>query len=213
MLIRARSVQREIQLTEKQARMADSLVRSQSDRLEPLMRARFDATPDRERWARINAMCGAMSDEFDREMKALLRPEQARRLTQISMQNAGLRALLMPEVADALNLAPEQREAIREVLDDLAAKEKQLQGDLRREDLREFDAFPSDDWTKFAKSEPYLERHGRVDAATESLRGRAHREVGRILTGRQWKRFRQMLGPAFDPEKHRTAADGPPPKK
>jgi molecular chaperone GrpE (heat shock protein) len=173
------------------------------------MLARLRATADPVKRAQMDALCGAMCDEFDREIKSQLRPAQARRLTEISMQHAGDRALLTPEAALALNLDPERQEEIKEILSELDARERELETALRKEDVREFAKFPAQVWDKFKVTEPFLDRHERHRKALETIRNQAHRQVRRLLTDRQRKKFNAMLGEPFDPETHRTAADGP----
>jgi hypothetical protein len=58
--------------------------------------------------------------------------------------------LLIPEVAEALNLDPERQQAIKEVLDAMEAREEQLEHEVRQKDLQEIAHFPGRNWDEVA---------------------------------------------------------------
>ena len=76
----------------------------------------FRNTRVREKRAAVWARLTSMGAEIDEHIKAVLKPQQVRRLTELQIQNMGLRALLMPEVAESLALSPEQRGRLKEIL-------------------------------------------------------------------------------------------------
>ncbi|WP_152049374.1 hypothetical protein [Tautonia marina] len=114
-ILLSRPVQRELSLTDEQKEDLDRLFRTEGDRSRTVLleyRSTYDPEKRVEVWNRLVAV----NDEVAERILSELHPWQARRLKEIAIQCAGLRALLMPRVADALHLTADQRNALKQVL-------------------------------------------------------------------------------------------------
>lgn len=106
MLLRQKSVQGDLEITEAQKRKIYAFADKQWKKAQTL-RNRSEAERDRE----FEAMAKA-NQEF---LKNTLMPQQQKRLNEIAMQVAGLLWVMRSDVAAALNLTDEQKQKIREL--------------------------------------------------------------------------------------------------
>jgi hypothetical protein len=105
-LLNQKSVQDELKLSDEQVKKAKEL----SDK----QRESFGGLRDlgqEERRAKIQEQAKAT----EKAVSELLKPEQLKRVKQISLQQQGARALSNPEVATALSLSDEQKDKIRSI--------------------------------------------------------------------------------------------------
>ncbi len=202
-LLKSIAVQKEVKITSKQANELDVLSGSQFERIRPWMEMRMNSSSDPEAWAAADSMCKKMTHDFDQELKGFLRRDQARRLSQISIQRAGDRALLMPEVADALALEPETRTAIRNIFEDAAAKEKEWVSLNKEAELREYSKLEVKSWENFRKSPAYLNMRDQQQREMKVRGDNTHRQIYGLLLAAQRRKFENMRGEPFDPEVHR----------
>jgi Spy/CpxP family protein refolding chaperone len=132
MLIRQKSVQDDLQITEAQQRKIHAFADKQWKKVQA-MRDSSEAERDR--------TFEAMAKENQDFLKNTLTPEQCKRLNQIAMQMAGLLWVMRSDVAAELNLSDEQKQKIRELHRE-AHKEAQEafrsnNGTVEREKFRE----------------------------------------------------------------------------
>jgi eukaryotic-like serine/threonine-protein kinase len=114
MLIRERSVEKELGITADQAAKSFELGHQMMTRRDELASKSVNLDPaDRQR--RFDELTRAT----DNGLAAFLSAKQLRRLGQIALQVRGVRAFADAEVADSLRLTTEQKNAIRAVLDRL----------------------------------------------------------------------------------------------
>jgi tetratricopeptide (TPR) repeat protein len=103
-LLAQKSVQEELKLSEEQVRQVKQ---AEEKRREAFHKLRHLAPGE---WrGRAEELWG----DTEKVLADLLRPEQARRLRQVALQQRGTEAFADPEIACVLQLAPEQKEKIR----------------------------------------------------------------------------------------------------
>jgi Spy/CpxP family protein refolding chaperone len=106
MLLRQKSVQDDLKITEAQSR-------------------KIHAFADKQ-WKKVQTLRNSSEDERDREFEAMakanqeflqntLMPQQQKRLNEIAMQVAGLLWVMRSDVATSLNLTDEQKQKIRQL--------------------------------------------------------------------------------------------------
>src|SRR5438132_13231528 len=128
MLLRQESIQKELKLTDEQINQVEEL----SNKLREQFRDLLDlesAERDRKRQELIK--------ENESAIAAILKPDQFKRLKQISYQREGTSALTSPEVAKALGLTDAQQKFILKISDETNRETRKLfGGGFRAEDGR-----------------------------------------------------------------------------
>jgi serine/threonine protein kinase len=111
----------------------------------------------------------------EKALAELLRPEQARRLRQIALQQTGIDALTIPEVILALRLTGEQVERIRSIRDETH----------RSWDAARRNGFSGPDWR-------------RAEEFRKAIREQAWGQALGILSDEQKARWKDLIGEPFD---------------
>jgi len=106
MLLMQKSVQDELKLTDDQIKQAEELAAKQREARQTLQ----DLSQE-ERGKKIQEMNKAN----EKAVSQFIKPNQAKRLKQISLQLAGAQAFINPEVATELKLTDEQKQKIKEI--------------------------------------------------------------------------------------------------
>ena len=137
MLAAQESVQKELSLSEEQI-----------DKLEEAGEQRREAFQSLEGASREERMA-AMEESRKKSSAAIaeiLKPEQAKRLKEISLQQQGVWALGNPEVAEAIGLSDEQKKQVAAIEEASRTEMRQLQGGLSpsRHRCAQGAAWPSD---------------------------------------------------------------------
>ncbi len=114
-------------------------------------------------------------------MGEILKPEQLKRLKQISLQQQGTRALSRDEVADAIKLSAEQKDKIKAIGEDTRKQMADLRGGGNREEARK---------------------------KGEELRKAADEKINAVLTDEQKTKLKELVGEAFKGEIQRPQFNG-----
>jgi hypothetical protein len=122
-ILLSRPVQRDLRLTDAQAERLDPLFRSLGGRSRELL-MEYRNAPDPEAKVEVWGRLSELNDDNSERYKAELDPLQSKRLDEISTRLAGLRALLLPRVADSLRLTADQRKELKQVLPPLYPMDK-----------------------------------------------------------------------------------------
>jgi hypothetical protein len=121
-LINSKTVQQELKIDESQAGKLKEWAREFGAKQREKMRDLFQGGNfDREKFGEIMA---EQTKEAYKEIAAVLKDEQVKRLKQIDVQVSGTRAFAMPHVQEALKLTDDQKEKIRD-LQQASGKEMQ----------------------------------------------------------------------------------------
>jgi hypothetical protein len=164
------------------------------------------AEKEQERVARdaMDADLGGLDRQTDRQLSAVLDKEQRARLTQIVLRVEGPSAFLTPELIDALNLGPDQVEAVRDLLDGMKATQDQYKESQKR--AFELAKGSGDlDLEKIRKDQ----QKGQTRAYAYKLSHQVMPRIGRLLTRRQREKYNRMLGESFDLAKLTGPEGGP----
>lgn len=120
MLLGQESVQKELKLTDEQIKKAES-VREKT--MAMMQEIRQNAQGDREQMAKKML---ELNQQTDKSVAEFLKPEQVKRLKQITLQQTGVRAVANPEVAAALKVTDEQKQKIQDLQMANATKMREL---------------------------------------------------------------------------------------
>jgi Spy/CpxP family protein refolding chaperone len=110
-LLRMEKVQEELKLTDDQKAQFTKISDKYKDELAT---ARTDM--NREKMAELRK---AETEDFDKAIPTVLKPDQAKRLKQLEVQAGGLRAFNKEDVQTALKLTDDQKKSIKESTDEL----------------------------------------------------------------------------------------------
>lgn len=112
-LINSKTVQKELKVTEEQAGKLKEWAREFGAKQREKMQGLFQGGNfDREKFAEVMA---EQTKEAYKEIAAVLKEDQVKRLKQIEVQVAGARAFALPHVKEALKISDEQAEKIQDI--------------------------------------------------------------------------------------------------
>ena len=197
-LFRSKTVQDELKFTDDQK---DKL-RDAVPKLQDATREKFQGLfggggrPDPAKMAEVQAEISTMTYK---EIGAIVTPEQLKRLKQIDIQVAGIRAYQMPMVADELKYTDDQK-----------AKMTEIGGDVQKDtrDLgQEYEVrFPGQRPADADKAAEYDKKLAKItkDAADK---------IDAVLTADQKAKFKELSGPTIDVVKVRAESAQPKKKK
>jgi Spy/CpxP family protein refolding chaperone len=188
-LLRMEKVQEELKLTDDQKAQFTKISDKYKDELAT---ARTDM--NREKMAELRK---AETEDFDKAIPTVLKPDQAKRLKQLElqagMQFGGLRVLTKEDVQTALKLTDDQKKSIKDSSEELA------------KDMQEMFQSAGGDRTKMA--EMFTKMQGMQKEATE--------KVVNSFTDDQKKEWKELTGEKFEfPARtggRRPGAGAPPP--
>jgi Spy/CpxP family protein refolding chaperone len=120
-LLQNPSVQKELKLSDDQIKKITDANQSVRDKYKDEFEAVAKLEGD-ERREKGQELRKKMTDETNKTLAEILKPEQNKRLKEITLQQEGARAFNDPEVQKALNLTDDQKEKIKTINED-AAKE------------------------------------------------------------------------------------------
>ena len=166
-LLRQTSVQQELRLTGEQAEQVKKESRKWWDALEDLK----DLDPE-ERAKRTPQLLR----DADKAVTALLKPEQTKRLHQISLQIQGVQAFSNPRVVKEMDFSPAQKEKIQAI-----------QGEMRSE-LRE------------QQQSGKVKGQEAIMKLRADLNKRLREKIVALLTPEQKARWRELAGEPFTGE-------------
>jgi Spy/CpxP family protein refolding chaperone len=171
MLLNNKSVQQEIKMTEEQVNKIKEVVKAINDKHnEEFTAAR--SLEGQERFQKMQEVSRAVSQEVLKAADDVLKPEQIKRLKQISLQAQGANAFNQEEVQSQLKVTDEQKEKI-----------KTINADAREEMRNLFQ--PGGDRQEAAKK-------------MAAFRKETLEKVTTVLTEEQKKSWKDMIGDPFE---------------
>lgn len=160
-LLRQPAVQQDLRITEGERKKIDEFATKQWQKVKQMK-----DLSEAERTRRFEAM----AKENQQFLKSTLKPEQQKRLNQITMQVAGLLCVMRADVAAELNLSAEQKQKIK-------AAHKEAEKDAKEA----------------------LRSGGEVrDEKFNELRMKSRQKLLSILTDAQKTKWKEMAGQKFD---------------
>lgn len=169
MLLTVKSVQEELKMTEDQV----AKVKDAGEK----MRASFQGLQGLSEEERGKKMA-EMRKESEKAIADILKPEQAKRLHQIALQQAGAAAVARPEVAKELNLSDEQKKKIETIQEESGKETAKLRPQQGATDE---------------------ERQEARKKMTE-LRTKANEDVMKVLSEEQQAKWKMLCGEPFKGE-------------
>jgi hypothetical protein len=112
MLVNNEAVQKELKLSEDQVTKGKEALQGVTEKFQEEFAKLRDLDQD-ERRAKMPELMAKQSEETYAALEKVWKPEQIKRLKQISVQQQGLRAFMNPAVDKALKLTDDQKEKIR----------------------------------------------------------------------------------------------------
>lgn len=200
--LRVPAVQKELNISEEQLKKLEQLVeqmRSQpmakieamSPEERKAKREELEKLSPEERRAKMAELMKGRGEGIQNKLREILKPEQLKRLHEISLQARGPMAIGDPKVVEELKITDEQRRQVAEIRDKTM---KQIQ---------ELMTTPGD-WQSMTEE-------GRQKAA--ELRQKAGEEVMKVLTAEQREAFEKMKGNKFDMPPRGDRPEGKPLRK
>jgi Spy/CpxP family protein refolding chaperone len=120
-LLRNPGVQKELKLSDEQIKKVEEVTQSIQDKHREDFEAAGKLEGD-ERGAKFQEIMKTMGEETNKALAEILKPEQSKRLKEISLQQRKADAFNDPEVQKALNLTDDQKEKIKTINEDAAKK-------------------------------------------------------------------------------------------
>jgi hypothetical protein len=120
-LITQKSVQEELKLNEEQIKKANALSEQLGEKQRELFESLQDLEPP-ERGKKIQEW----NQANDKAVAEILKPDQMKRVKQISRQLAGVQAFTSPEVASEIKLTDEQKEKIKEIQQQMFEQRREI---------------------------------------------------------------------------------------
>ena len=108
-LVNSKAVQKELKVNEEQAAKLKELAARQQEKMRSLFQG---GNVDREK---IGEVMAEQAKEAEKEIAAILKEDQVKRLKQIEVQVAGSFAFGIPRVKEALKISDEQAEKIQDI--------------------------------------------------------------------------------------------------
>jgi len=142
MLLRNKSVQEELNLSNEQVRKVDAAL----SEIFQKHRQEFEALRSgnaSERVERLSALRRKMDEETREALRGDIQPEQIRRLRQIRLQARGADALASPRLQESLDLTADQKSKIHEINEDAHEDAREIfrdAGDDRAAAMRKLQA-------------------------------------------------------------------------
>lgn len=192
MLLSNTSVQKELKLSEEQVKKVKEFTAAQMQKVQEVIQEALNGggPPDREK---MQEMMKSGTEAAEKFVKDTLKPEQQKRLKQISTQQMGLGAFANEEIAKALKITDEQKDKIKGLINE------------HRQDLQDLgrDRFTQEGMAKLKTlNKQYMDK------------------VTEWLTADQKTAWKELLGEPFEvkpepraPSERRTRpASNPPPR-
>jgi hypothetical protein len=171
MLLNMPDVQKELNLTDEQA----TKVKEVRQQVREKYKDDFATIFQDKQFDKIKDLIQKVTEETDKAMLGVLKPDQQKRLGQIELQARGSEAFADPEVQKKLGLSDQQKDQIKTISDDAA---KELQSLFKNaKDIGDFqEAFQK----------------------MKDLRKDADDRVASVLNDAQKSRWKEMIGTPFE---------------
>jgi hypothetical protein len=149
--------------------------------------------------------------EADARFARIVKKSQRERLFQIQLQRQGPLAVLRPDIAEKLNIGPDQQEQLEILMREVREEVQQFM-QARRQALQSFST-PDGRLDAKAIRARGESRDGKAEIKEmrqrgEQIQDQTIKEIGKILSKKQKARFNAMLGKPFDVAKL-EGPDGP----
>jgi hypothetical protein len=170
-LVSNKSVQKELKLTDDQAKKATEAVQAVREKHQEEFQGLRDLSPE-ERGEKMRELTKTMNDEQMKALADILNADQIKRLKQISLQARGNQAFADAEVQKDLKLTDDQKDKIKTINEDFGQEMRSL----------------------FQSGGDFQENQKKM----ASMRKEAMDKVVAVLTDDQKKAWKDMTGEPFE---------------
>ena len=174
MMLRSPEVQEEIALTAEQK---EQLI-DWSESFREKMQEKTKDIP-RQDFRKRMEIIAELSKEGEKELSQMLKPEQLKRLEQISVQSQGNRALQNPEIQEKLGITAEQKEKLREISSESGKAMREL----------------------FGGGRPDPQKFQEIREKMQALQKKIGEQMQNVLTSEQKAKWKELTGEPFDTSK------------
>src|SRR5579871_265347 len=141
MLLGRHDVQKELNLTDDQKTKLEALRQKQREDMQAFFQANAPADGGRPDFSKLQPEMEKMQKEQQKEVDAILTPDQTKRLKEISIQLGGNGVITRPEIQNDLNMTDDQKAKVKDLQDKQRAamqeiRDKMQNGELDREQMR-----------------------------------------------------------------------------
>jgi Spy/CpxP family protein refolding chaperone len=171
-LLQNEGVQKELKMSEDQVKKVQEVGKEIREKHQDDF-AKLQELDQSERQAKFQELMKSINEESTKALAGVLKPEQEKRLKQISRQAQGAQAFMDPEVQKALKITDEQKDKIKTITTD-AGKE-----------MREIFQNAGGDFQEAGKK-------------MQALRKETLEKVTGLLTDEQKKSWKEMTGAPFE---------------
>ena len=176
-LLMNKDVQEDVKITDEQKTKLQEWAKENGAKMREKMQDAFKGGGDREKMA---AAMAEMNKEVYKEIATVLDEKQVKRLKQIEVQAAGVRAFSQPDVVAALKLTDDQKSKLKDINDEYRKDMQDLAGGNSRPDASKMAA----------------------------LRKETFEKAANVLTDDQKTAWKELTGAAFDTSKLNTGFGG-----
>lgn len=174
-LLMNKSVQDELKMTEEQKGKMSGFQQKMFENMKDVFGKLQDVKPE-ERREKLQEIMKELTASSDKMVKEILKPEQAKRLQQIEMQQAGIRNLVKEDIQKTLKLNDDQKDKLKTISDDVAKDVQEIFRDAGR------------DPQKMTEARKKM----------EGVRKEALEKANAILTAEQKKALKDLMGEPFE---------------
>ncbi len=193
-LLTSKTVREDLKVTDEQAEKLKEWQRESGPKMREMMKEKMKDVPQDERREKMAAMQGEMTAAVYKELAGVLKPDQVKRLKQISLQVDGLRAFANPETAKMLKVTDDQKEKLKTVTDDVAKEMRDLGGEYGVQ-------FPGGRPADADKAKEF-------DKKSAALTKSAMSKVMAVMTAEQKAQYKELAGEPIDVAKVRAESMG-----
>jgi hypothetical protein len=194
-LVVNKAVQEDIKATEDQVEKLKAWSKDYTAKQFEGLKERFSGLKDlsdEERAKKVAEMTAESNKEVYKQLGEVLKPEQIKRIKQIDIQNAGVRAFTRADVVEALKLTDDQKSTVKGLSDEYAKDSREIRteagfggGAGKGKGAGGFDA------TKMAE----------MNKKIAKLQKETVEKISEKLTADQVKTWKELTGDAFDTSK------------
>jgi hypothetical protein len=124
-LLQNESVQKELKIDKAEAdKLKEAVTKVQDQHKDAI--AKLRDLPQNERRTKGEELNKTVNEETLKAVSGILSADQTKRLKQIELQQAGVRAFSRPDVQQALKLTDEQKDALKTIAEDVAKQQREL---------------------------------------------------------------------------------------
>ena len=183
-LINSKTVQAEIKMTEEQVGQIKDWVKEYMPKMGEMMKEKFAEIPKDQMREKFGEIQAEMQKTLYKELGGVLNPDQIKRLKQIDVQFAGLRAFTNAEVVSALKLTDEQKDKLKDANETMQRDMRELRDEYG---IKGFNPRPTD-----------AGKAAEFEKKSSALTKETMEKIMGMMTSEQKSTWKELTGAPFD---------------